>query len=249
MEKPLLSIIIPCLNEEHFLPHLLKNLASQTFKNFEVIVVDGNSEDKTVKVAKKFNQKYPLKIFVTKTRGVSYQRNFGAKKAKSKILLFFDADTTIPKNYLKEVVQEFQNKQADFLTTYIQVDSQKISEKFFVFLTHVIFTFGKILKSTNSYGAMQMVKKEAFFKVSGYDIKTKYGEDSQLFEKLYQQDYKYVILKNPRYFFSMRRFRNQGTIKVLSQQFKIYTSLLKHGYHHDKLAKKYQMGGKGYISK
>jgi glycosyltransferase involved in cell wall biosynthesis len=249
MEKLCLSIIIPCLNEEYFLPHLLKNLTSQTFKNFEVIVVDGNSEDKTVQVAQKFNKKYPLKVLTTKTRGVSYQRNFGAKKAKSDILLFFDADTQIPPNYLKEVIQAFQNKRADFLTTYIQIDSQKFSERIFVLLTHTIFVIGKIFKSTNSYGAMQMVKKKAFFKVNGYDTKTKYGEDSQLFEKLYQQGYKYIILKNPRYFFSMRRFRNQGIFKVITQQFKIYTSLLKHGYHHDKLAKKYQMGGKGYVSK
>lgn len=102
MNNPYFSVIIPCLNEQYFLPKILINLRAQTFTNFEVIIVDGNSEDKTVKIATKFKDDYPLHIYSTKTRNVSFQRNLGAKKAHGKILIFFDADTQIPKNYLKK---------------------------------------------------------------------------------------------------------------------------------------------------
>ena len=51
---PFFSVIIPCLNEEKYLPKLLKDLQGQIDRNFEVIVVDGKSEDRTVEVAKKF---------------------------------------------------------------------------------------------------------------------------------------------------------------------------------------------------
>ena len=58
--NPYFSVIIPCLNEEHFLPNLLNNLNSQNFNNFEVIVVDGNSDDKTAEITSKFKSKYPF---------------------------------------------------------------------------------------------------------------------------------------------------------------------------------------------
>lgn len=247
--KPYLSVVIPCLNEEHFLPHLLKNLNSQTYLNFEVIVIDGKSEDKTVEVTKKFKSKYPLYLYSSSTRGVSFQRNFGAQKAIGKVLIFFDADTQIPQNYLEKIVAAFKTKKPDFLTTYIKVNSTKPIEKLYASLSNILFEIGKVSKSANSYGAMQAVQKDAFFQVGGYDIKTKFGEDSQLFIKLYQQGYKYLILKNPKYIFSMRRFQANGALKPLIQQIKINIDIFNHGYHNSQLAAKYQMGGKQYSKK
>ena len=54
MKKPFFSIIIPTLNEEKYLPHLLADLAKQTFQDFEVIVIDGQSTDQTVPKTKLF---------------------------------------------------------------------------------------------------------------------------------------------------------------------------------------------------
>lgn len=53
MDKPLFSVIVPTLNEERILPNLLNSLSNQSFKNFELIVVDGNSQDKTRDVFKR----------------------------------------------------------------------------------------------------------------------------------------------------------------------------------------------------
>ena len=59
MESPYFSIIIPALNEEKYISGLLKSLINQTYKEFEVILVDGMSADKTVSVFKKFQNKLP----------------------------------------------------------------------------------------------------------------------------------------------------------------------------------------------
>lgn len=249
MKNPYFSVIIPCLNEEHFLPYLLKNLNSQTFTNFEAIVVDGKSEDKTAQVTQKFRSKFPLSLYSSPARGVSFQRNFGAKKATGKILIFFDADTQIPQNYLEKIAHAYKTKKPDFLTTYIKVNSFKPTEKLYASLSNILFEIGKISKSVNSYGAMQAIRKDAFYKVGGYDIKTKFGEDSQLFVKLYQRGYKYLILKNPKYIFSMRRFQANGALKPLIQQIRINIDIFNHGYHNSRLAAKYQMGGKQYSLK
>ena len=248
MDHPYISVIIPCLNEELFLPHLLKNLNCQTFTDFEIIVIDGNSEDKTVQVAQKYKAKFPLYVHTTTTRNVSFQRNLGAKKSHGEILVFFDADTQIPKNYLKTIAHTFKSKPIDFLTTYIRVKSLKPVEKIYASLSNLVFEIGKVSKTGYSFGSMQAVTRQAFFAVKGYDIKTKFREDQQLFQKLYQKNYRYLLLKKPRYIFSMRRFQVEGAFKPLLQQLTINADIFIHGYR-NKSSKKYQMGGKRYSSK
>ena len=88
-----LSIIIPTLNEENYVGKLLDCLCRQTYKDFEVIVVDGNSRDKTISVVEKFRKKLNLRL-IKSERGVSLQRNVGAKHSKYDRLVFFDADIT-----------------------------------------------------------------------------------------------------------------------------------------------------------
>src|SRR6266480_923896 len=99
----LFSIIIPTLNEEHYLPKLLTDLQKQTQQNFEVIVVDGKSEDNTKEQAISFAKKLPLKFIETPTRNVSHQRNLGAKHALGAYLFFLDADTRIDRDTIEKI--------------------------------------------------------------------------------------------------------------------------------------------------
>ena len=78
MRKPTFSIIIPTLNEEKFLPKLLDSLSRQTNKDFEAVVVDGASRDKTVQAAHQFMRKIPrLTVDIVKKPGLPVQRNRG----------------------------------------------------------------------------------------------------------------------------------------------------------------------------
>ena len=96
MAAPLFSIIIPTLNEELFLPTLLVSLTEQSFGDFEVIVIDGSSADKTVAIASSFEKKLPrLEIIVSKIAGLPLQRNLGAKAARGSYFIFVDADSVL----------------------------------------------------------------------------------------------------------------------------------------------------------
>ncbi|PIV12587.1 MAG: teichoic acid biosynthesis protein, partial [Candidatus Nealsonbacteria bacterium CG03_land_8_20_14_0_80_36_12] len=97
----MLSIIIPTLNEEKYLPSLLEEIKKQNFSDYEIIVADGGSEDKTVKIARNYGCK------IVKGGLPAKGRNEGAKIAEGDILLFMDADNIfLPENFLKNLLEE-----------------------------------------------------------------------------------------------------------------------------------------------
>jgi len=104
MKKPLFSVIIPTLNEEVRIWRLLQSLERQPFKDFEIVVVDGGSADKTVKVAEKFS----AKAFVEKGCKEFPSRNIGAKLSQGKILLFLSADVVLSPDALNHLAKELE---------------------------------------------------------------------------------------------------------------------------------------------
>jgi glycosyltransferase involved in cell wall biosynthesis len=108
MEKheiiPFFSIVIPTLNEERYLPQLLLDLSRQTFRNFEVTIVDARSEDQTVLKARQFQNRFErFRILESDKSNVSHQRNLGSQTARTDWLIFFDADNRLPRDFLHEI--------------------------------------------------------------------------------------------------------------------------------------------------
>ena len=100
----MLSIIIPTLNEEYHLPLLLSSIKEQQKDppDYEIIIADAGSKDKTLEIAKSFGCK------ITKGGLPAKGRNEGAKIAQGDLLLFLDADTILPENSLKRFLTEFE---------------------------------------------------------------------------------------------------------------------------------------------
>ncbi len=112
-KKPLVSVIIPAYNEEEHLGKLLTDIKNQTYRKFEVIVVDDLSKDKTVEIAKKFK----TKILTSGKHNLSYSRNLGIKGAKGSIVVNLDADFRINKVFLAEIVKKFSDPEVDGVKT------------------------------------------------------------------------------------------------------------------------------------
>lgn len=120
-----LSIIIPALNEEKFLPNLLMSLTIQTKMDFEVIVVDGSSRDRTVEVAQSFSPQLPgLKVLVSEKAGISLQRNMGAKAASGDWLIFIDADSTVLPYFVERIDWYIDDQKPRFFSTWMRPDSE-----------------------------------------------------------------------------------------------------------------------------
>ena len=105
------SIIIPTYNRAEFLTEALDSIMSQTYKDFELIVVDDGSSDNTKEVVKNFDGE--IKYLYRKNQGVSAARNLGINEAKGDFLSFLDSDDLWERNKLEKQMDFFdKNKEA-----------------------------------------------------------------------------------------------------------------------------------------
>lgn len=226
-KKPTFSIIIPTLNEEKYLPHLLNDLLMQTFGDFEVIIVDGKSKDKTLELAKKTQIKLNMTIVVSSIAQVALQRNMGINKAKGKWLLFIDADTRIPNYFLEGIKYQLaKNDTIDVFTSLLAAD--EASNLTLLFAKTI--NLGLLLqeKSSKQYaiGAFIGAKRDVCQKIS-FNQDVKLGEDSEFIREATTHGFQFRIFKEPVYVFSFRRLRKEGVLKMLAIDTKaIYKDLV-----------------------
>jgi len=98
-KPPSISVIVPTLNEEESIETCLSSVRNQTVSDFELILSDGESNDKTVETSRR----YVDKIVVSSNRGIGTQQNLGAKFAEGEVLVFIHADTIVGESLLEEV--------------------------------------------------------------------------------------------------------------------------------------------------
>jgi glycosyltransferase involved in cell wall biosynthesis len=211
--KPFFSIVIPTLNEEKYLPSLLKNLSQQTFKNFEVIVVDGKSDDQTIKRAQQFQKKINLQIISINKKNAATQRNKGGKLSKGNWIIFMDADDWIPKYFLRGIKYRLEkNQKIDVFSTCLNTTRYRGHEKFIYEIVNLYLLLSA--KTTPvSPGAMIGVKKNIFNKQQ-FDDSLLNQEDFHFIKQLVKKKHKFKLLTDPTYSFSLRRIYKEGLLKM-----------------------------------
>lgn len=231
-------MVIPTLNEERYLPKLLKCLRAQLDKDFEVIVVDGSSEDKTVEKAN------GVKIILSKKRNVPYQRNLGAKEARGKWLVFLDADTMIPPNYLSEIHNYILiNKTCALVTTWMKPDSKEKSDRLMVGVANVILEAARLTDKPFIPGFNIVVKKRMFNKVGGFNENAKLAEDHDLAKRLVEEGCELCVMRSPKITTSLRRFRREGKLEIMRKYAVATVKWLREGPITQEMFD-YPMGGK-----
>ncbi|WP_170272178.1 glycosyltransferase [Clostridium tarantellae] len=110
-----LSIIIPMYNTENYICKCLSSLNNQSYKDFEVILVDDGSKDNSFKIAKEYlkNVDFSYKIFHQSNSGVSKTRNFAMEKAEGKYLIFLDSDDYVDCNLVKKLIEKVKEEKSD----------------------------------------------------------------------------------------------------------------------------------------
>ena len=203
----MLSIIIPTLNEEKYLPLLLESIKRQDFKDYEIVIADAGSKDKTIEIAKKYGCK------ITKGGLPAEGKNRGAGAAKGEFLLFLDADTVLPPQFLKNAISEFQKRKLDIgsfrLLSY--EDNKLFQLGLYLFYNFPIVLLEKILPHA---ATGILVKKKIFEKVKGFDTTVKLAEDHHLARRIKKIGGSCGIIRSAVLFTSDRRFREDGLLRT-----------------------------------
>lgn len=132
-DSPFFSILIPVYNQELYLSYCIESVINQSFKNFEIILVDDGSTDKSVEICDQYALLYPQKICVIhkKNEGLLFARKSGIEKAKGNYFLFLDSDDCIRKNTLEvifEVISKTLAQMVIFNASYQEDFYTKINE-------------------------------------------------------------------------------------------------------------------------
>lgn len=238
MEKGIaISIIIPTLNEEKYLGKLLESIKKQAYRDYEIIVSDNNSEDRTQKIAKEFGCK------VVKGDGnPGVGRNSGAKAAKGNILFFIDADCCIEKDFLQRALNEIKKRNLDIAGCCVW----PISKRFFDNAIFAFFNFWIYLTQffyPNASGSGIFCRKSLHQKIKGFDGKIKLSEDMD-YAKRASKYGKFKILSGIKVYTSVRRFDEEGRLALTLKLFlsaayriifgEIKTNIFKYGFRYKK---------------
>lgn len=206
----MLSIIIPTLNEEKYLPRLLESIKRQNFSDYEIIVSDGGSDDSTEAVAKSFNTAF---IVDSSVRHPSVQRNNGAKVSQGETLLFLDADTVLPERFLPEAYEEFLEKDLAIAGFYIKFNPNRFHYNIYSFISNIICGFKQYTKHPAAIGAGLMSKRSVHEVINGFDLKVVLAEDYDYCVRASRVG-KFKILTAAKILYSSRRIEKEGFLRA-----------------------------------
>jgi len=204
----MLSIIIPTLNEEKYLPLLLEEIKKQDFKDLEIIVADAGSEDKTLEIAKNFGCKIVPGGLPAKGR------NEGAKEVRGDTLLFLDGDNIyLPPNFLKDLLAEFEKRNLKVASFPIFPKGNWFDKIAYGLYNSWTWLSQKFLPhATNSV----LVKKEIHEKVGGFDEEMTIAED-HFYARQAAKIGKFGFIKTKPVLTSCRRFEKDGRFITYSK--------------------------------
>ncbi|MEZ8703469.1 glycosyltransferase family 2 protein [Vibrio cyclitrophicus] len=212
------SIIVITLNEEKRIGRLMEELSVQTHQEFEVIVVDSNSEDNTREVAQAYESALPnLTVHYMETRGVSLGRNTGASLAQYNRILFLDADVSLPRNFLAKALYELDEKKLEVAGVYMSSKGLPLVHKF----GYGVFNAGLFATQfffPTAIGACIFSTKRVHDEIGGFDEEIVLCEDCD-YVKRASKTWRFRFL-NMTFGFDPRRLDQDGVVKTGSTYLK-----------------------------
>jgi glycosyltransferase involved in cell wall biosynthesis len=207
-----ISVIVPTLNEERYLSRCLKSLVNQTWgRQFEILVIDGGSTDRTVRVAKR----YADRVFMKSKAPVGAARNLGAKAAKGNILAFIDADTIANPQWLSSIAEAFRDDPTAVGLTgptlpYDGRLSDSITYRLWTIYLQRLLLY---LEMPHVIGFNCAYRRAPFLSVGGFDDDSVMSEDIKLAHKIRRYG-KIKFEREMSALTSARRFRKYGHLYI-----------------------------------
>jgi len=216
-EKNFISVIIPAYNEEDVIAKAINSVLGSNYKNYEIIVVNNGSTDRTQQIAERFVKKYSKRIKllnyppaddkeIARRRGPAFSRNRGAEVAKGDILFFLDADDWVRSDTLENIIRTFEKyKDIDFVVGNRKVVIPKNWRRIFLYSWSARRRFFNKPERIAHGGPFcpYIIRTKEFFKLGKFNEKAYYQEDNDFRIRM-------EILKKP---------------KLISQNIHYYTDM------------------------
>lgn len=210
-----ISVIMPTFNEGKYIAPTLESLAQQSYRNFELIVKDGLSTDNTVGIAREFADE----VISAKDVSIGDARNQGARYASGEVLVFLDADTSLDKDALEYVAQDFTSHRIVLLLPKYgprEEDENVLSKTKMEFSRFLVGfeNFWRMYVDRFCGGMFLPVDSPKFKEIGGFDKRIRCCEDIEISYRLRRvgnvlNDYRVKA------YFSIRRFILSGYIRTL----------------------------------
>ena len=209
---PAVSIVVPCFNGGRFLDALMISLARQTFRDFEIIIVDdGSTDEETARRLAALRDQ--ARVIRQENRGPSAARNTGARTARAEILFMLDCDDTIEASFLAETVPLLHTAPADvgMVFTHLRLVGAETGV-----VSRYFNRFDLLFTNTLSSGLI--VRKKVWRAVGGYDKSMRDGyEDWDFSMRLASAGYYGIEVPKPLYVYHIgdeaRPSRSSGVDK------------------------------------
>ena len=169
MIKDMVSIIIPIFNVEDYLEECIESVLNQTYDNYEVILVNDGSTDRSGEISKKYSEKFNNIYLINQdNKGVAEARNIGIKHSRGEYLYFLDSDDMIQNNMLEVCMNKFKENDIDI-----------------VFLGYMLFEGNKILEKNLMKSDKCILTGKEFLK---YSSKMMLGRNFQMWDYVFKKE-------------------------------------------------------------
>ncbi|UFH35715.1 glycosyltransferase family 2 protein [Flavobacterium acetivorans] len=214
MNIPIVSIIVPCYKQAHFLDEALLSVLEQSYPYWECIIVNDGSPDNTAEVAQLWCEKDNRFSYLYKENGgLSSARNAGIKISKGEYILPLDSDDMLHKDYLTKLVPELHTDDSlAIVSCFTQFFSKNITN-----VVHKLRPYGSTYLNfmfENNLVATSLFRKKCWQQVGGYDESMKRGfEDWEFWIAITKNGQKYKIVED--FLFYYRKSRNSMLMDTL----------------------------------
>jgi glycosyltransferase involved in cell wall biosynthesis len=189
---PTISVVVPCYNGGRFLDRLVACLSKQTFRDFEIIIVNDGSNDPFTQ-AKLVNLDPTIQVVHQENRGLSAARNIGFSKSRADLVMALDCDDQLEPTYLEECLSVLHSAppEVGFVFTHVRYVGARHGIK-----KNYFNVFDALFKNVTGYN--KLIRKTAWQRAGGYDESMRDGyEDWEFNLRLISSGYRGIEIPKP----------------------------------------------------
>lgn len=207
--NPLVSILVPVYNTEHYLPRCLDTIVNQTYRSLQVVVVDDGSRDGSLEVARQYAEQYSfVEVLHQDNAGVAAARNNLLAHMQGDYVIFVDSDDWIEPDMVEFLVDKVNESGADVVTCGMVVGEKEVTTDYTETLWDREETVRRFLFHNELSGSLwnKLVKTSLLHNLQ-FDTRVSYGEDA-LFTWHYLQRINSLLFTTRRLYHYRRNFQS-----------------------------------------